>query len=89
MSGLHKDASGDDLHIPKTHATSHKTDGDDEIDVTSISFGSAELKPSALPAAMQLLYELVGIINTLENKISLLAQEAKRSNTNFDLNNRF
>jgi len=87
--GLHKDAIGNDLHIPKTHATSHGTGGDDEIDVTSISFGSAELKPSALPALMQLLWELPGIIATLESKISLLAIEAKRANTNFDLSGRF
>lgn len=86
---LHKDASGANLHSPKTHATAHETDGSDEISVLSLSFGSTELKPSALPALMQLLWELPGIIATLESKISLLAIEVKRINTNFDLNNRF
>lgn len=89
MGDLHKDMAGADLHSPKDHASSHETDGEDEISVSSLEFGSTELKPTGLPALMQLLWQLPGVIATLETKISLLSQEVKRINTNFDLSDRF
>lgn len=72
MGDLHKDMTGADLHSPATHASSHETDGSDEISVSSLEFGSTELKPSALPSLMQLLWELPGIVSTTENRIELL-----------------
>ena len=74
---LHKDQTGDDLHPPKAHASTHASGGTDEINVSAISFGSTDLKPSALPGSlMQLLWELPGIIATLESKIELIAADA-------------
>ena len=97
---LHKNITGTDLHEPKAHDTSHEDGGSDEISVTGLSGLLADLqnpslysddnKPTALVGAlMDLLWQLPGIINTLENKITILGQEAKRSNTYFDLNDIF
>ena len=87
MSGdLHADLVGSDLHSPKAHESSHQEGGDDELDVKGLSgkladkqdplFTHADLVPDALPGnLMQLLYELPGIIATLEAKIELIAAD--------------
>jgi len=93
---LHKDISGSDLHSPKAHASSHQNAGGDEISITGLSglladkqyarFDHDDSEPSALVGdIMQLIYQLPFIINRMENVLSLLAREAKRANTNFDL----
>ena len=89
MGDLHKDLTEAEKHAPKTHGSTHETDGADEISLSSLEFGSTNLKPTGLPAIMQILWQLPGIIATLETKISLLSQEVKRINTNFDLSDRF
>ena len=33
---LHKDLTGDDLHIPKTHNTSHQVDGSDVVSIEGL-----------------------------------------------------
>jgi len=84
---LHKNLTGTDLHDPAAHDSSHEDDGSDEINVEGLSgtladkqdprFTGTDLKPDALPGSlMQLLYELPGIIATLESKIELIAADA-------------
>lgn len=97
---LHKNITGDELHDPKSHAEKHQNSGSDEINVAGLSgvladkqdprFDSTDFVPNPqLGDLISLLYELPVIISTLENKISILAQEVKRCNTDFDLNNIF
>jgi len=97
---LHKDITGTNLHDTKIHAISHENNNIDEISVEGLfglladlqnpKFDSDDNKPSALLGTlMDLLYQLPGILNTLENKITLLGEEAKKVNSKFDLNNIF
>ena len=97
---LHKDITGTDLHIPATHSSSHEDDGSDELNIEGLSgvagdkqnpkFTHADIiiSPDDLPSIMQLLYGLAARLSSIESKISILSTEAKRANTNFDLNNR-
>jgi len=101
MTTLHKDLTGDDLHVPKAHGSSHESGGTDEFNVAGLSgkladkqdplFTHSDIKisPEDLPSIFQLLYKLEAQLNTIENRLSLLWHEAKRANTNFDLGGSF
>ena len=82
MPTLHKDLTGDDLHNPAAHASSHANGESDEISIEGLSgkvadkqdplFTHTDLLPSVDPSIMQLIYQLPAIITTLETNIELL-----------------
>jgi len=98
---LHKNITGADLHIPATHSSSHEDDGSDELNIEGLSGVAGDkqnpkfthsdiiMSPDGLPSIFQLLYNLEARLSSIESKISILSAEAKRANTNFDLDNRF
>ena len=98
---LHKDLTGIDLHDPTTHDSSHEDGGADEISVAGLSgvlddkqnpkftHSDIVMSPQGLPSIFQLLYGLEARLSSIESKISILSAEAKRANTNFDLQERF
>jgi hypothetical protein len=82
---LHKNLTGDDLHEPKGHHTSHEDGDTDEIDVTDLSgeladeqkagFNNSPNNPSVIPDLIQKIRELEFTLSSIETKIFLLLEE--------------
>lgn len=73
---LHKDLTGEDLHSPKQHKTSHYATGSDPLEITSMNGIKADTVLALPGDEVYWLRQLGAIISTLESKIEILAAAA-------------